>query len=115
MNDQGQSGLGPDERVAALKVEFARLRERQDYLDRMLQGHPDTWAGLQHMIPSGTELVIDKAVGEARQGALAMATVAKTLAALEGEAPAVPVEDPLQKIRDAREARKKARGAIVGA
>lgn len=89
------------DRIEALKVEFDRLKGRQDYLDRMLQGHPETWAGIQHLIPHGTEVVIDKMVTEARQGALAMATVAKTLDALtaKDDAPAETV-DPLKKMED---------------
>jgi len=92
--------MTPGERKAALELEFERLKQRQDYLDRMLQGHPDTWAGIQNLVPDGVELVIDKMVTEARQGALAMATVAKTLAQLGENAPVAEEVDPLQKIQD---------------
>lgn len=92
--------MTPGERKAALELEFERLKQRQDYLDRMLQGHSDTWAGIQNLVPDGVELVIDKMVTEARQGALAMATVAKTLAQLGENAPAAEEVDPLQKIQD---------------
>lgn len=99
--------MTPADRIADLELEFERLKQRQDYLDRMLQGHPETWAGIQALIPSGTEVVIDKMVTEARQGALAMATVAKTLAQLgAGEAEKPAEVDPLQKMADELSARR---------
>lgn len=97
--------MTPEQRREALQVEFERLKQRADYIDRMLQGHPDAWASLQAMLPDGTELVIDKAVSEGRQISLAMATVAKTLDALKDEAPANPVADPLDELRKKRQAR----------
>ena len=102
--------MTPDERRQALELEFTRLKERQDFLDRTLQGHEDVWLSLKAMIPSGTELVIDKAVTEARQGALAMATIAKTLAQLTGEEAKAPEVDPLQEMADEL-ARKRAQRA----
>lgn len=89
-----------EERKAVLLLEFDRMKQRADYLDRMLQGHDDAWGSLKAMIPNGTELVIDKAVTEARQTATALASLAKTIASLGDEKPVAVPADPLQKIKD---------------
>lgn len=103
--------MTPDQRRQALEQEFERLKERADHIDRMLQGHPDSWASLRAMIPDGTELVIDKAVAEGRQTALAMASVAKTLDALKGEEQEKAAVDPLQKIQDELKAKREQRAS----
>lgn len=105
--------MTPAERKAALELEFDRLKARQDNLDRMLQGREDTWAEIRLMIPDGVELVIDKLVTEARQGATAMASIAKALASLSGddsvkEAPADPLA-ALTKVRDEVAAKRAAK------
>lgn len=100
--------MTPEERVKALETEFERLKERQDALDRTLQGHPDVWIGLQRMVPSGTELVIDKAVSEARQGATAMAGILKTLTALTAGEREVPQDDPLARMQQDQLAQRRA-------
>lgn len=102
--------MTPDERRKALETEFERLKERADWLDRMHQGHPDAWAGIQALIPDGTELVIDKLVTEARQNATAMATIAKTLAALGEEKPEAKA-NPLDEIARKRKERERAAGS----
>lgn len=118
MIDKGKA-MSPEDRVAALQVEFARLVERQGTLHRLLEGGDlDLWLSTKRIGARDYTLVIDTAVGEARQGATAMATIAKTLDALESDAPAIPVEDPLQKMREERAARKaqqKPTNAIVEA
>jgi len=90
----------PAERIQALQTEFDRLKERADYLDRMLQGNEDAWAGIRALIPDGVELVIDKLVGEARQNATAMATIAKTLVVLGDSEQKAPDVDPLQFLKE---------------
>lgn len=91
--------MTPAERIQALQTEFERLKEHADHLNRMLQGREDAWADIRVMIPNGTELVIDKLVGEARQNAAAMATIAKTLAALGDAEEKAPEVDPLADIQ----------------
>lgn len=95
-------GMTPADRIKALETEFDRLKERQDWLDKTLQGDPAAWIQIVERLPDHVaEVTVDKAVAESRQGALAMATVAKTLAALTGEqepARAVAV-DPLEEIK----------------
>ena len=92
--------MTPTDRRAALELEFERLKQRADYLDRMLQGHPETWAGIQTLIPQGVEVVIDKMVSEARQTASTMATILRTLDGTKQVETQVPIADPLQKIKD---------------
>lgn len=98
--------MTPAERIAALELEFDRLKERQDWLDKTLQGDPDAWIKIIERMPDHVgEVVIDKAVSEARQGALAMATVVKTLAQLGESAVAEPVADPVDKLAQKRAAK----------
>lgn len=106
--------MTPAERKAALELEFVRLKERADILDRFLQGHPDVWFNIKTVLQDlqhiGT-IELDKAVAEARATALAMGTVAKTLASLsEPEVGEVPV-DPLKRMEDELAARRDAKTA----
>lgn len=89
------------ERIAALELEFERLKVRADYIDRVLQGDPDVWVHINEILPQHIgSIELDKPIAEGRQTALAMATIVKTLAQITAEAPAVPVDDPLKKIKD---------------
>jgi superfamily I DNA/RNA helicase len=98
----------PAERRAALELEFVRLKERQDHLDAVLQGDPAAWIRIVERMPDSVgEVTLDKAVAEARQGALAMATILKTLEAGQEEAAAVPAASPADEIRAARERKLK--------
>jgi hypothetical protein len=91
----------PAERIAALELELDRLKERQDWLDKTLQGDPAAWVHLIELLPpTVAEITLDKAVGEARQGALAMATIIKTLAQVSSGESEIPQADPLQRIKD---------------
>jgi hypothetical protein len=91
--------MTPAERIAALELELDRLKERQDWLDKTLQGDPAAWIQIIERLPDHVgEVTVDKAVSEARQGALAMATITKTLAQLGESLPAVPVADPVDKL-----------------
>lgn len=93
--------LTPEERKAALELEFIRLKERADYIDRVLQGDPEAWLKIKVILEENRHIgsiELDKPVAEARQTALAMATVAKTLAALGGEEAEKPAEDPLSQM-----------------
>lgn len=96
--------MTPAERIKALELEFDRLVERQGVLHGLLAGGDlDMWLSTKRIGVRDYTLVIDSAAGEARQGATAMATIIKTLAALGVEAPEVPVADPLDEIRRKRE------------
>jgi superfamily I DNA/RNA helicase len=96
--------MKPSERRAALELEFARLKRRQDELERVLQGEPDAWIQIVERMPDSVgEVTLDKAVAEARQGALAMATILKTLEAGQEAAPAAPVASPADEIKKRRE------------
>jgi len=101
--------MTPAERRQALELEFARLKERQDHLDATLQGAPDAWIRIVERMPDGVgEVTLDKAVAEARQGALAMATILKTLdGTAVADAPAGPTTSPADEIRAARERKLK--------
>lgn len=100
---QGEA-MTREERIASLKLEFERLRERQDKVHALLAGQPDVWVTLRDLFPDhAVEIVIDKAVSEARQGAVAMATIARTLDTLAADEKSKPVStdatDELKKRR----------------
>lgn len=102
--------MTPDERKAALELEFERLKERADILDRFLQGHPDAWINIRTILQDAQHIgsiELDKPVAEARQTALAMATVLKALTAMSEPEVEKPADDPLQKMED-EVARKRA-------
>lgn len=91
--------MTPAERIAALEVEAERIKSRLDNLERYLSGQPDAWLDIVARMPADVaEIVIDRALSEARQQALALATVTKTLALLSTEAPAGNVVDPADEI-----------------
>lgn len=75
--------MTPEERQAALETEAMRIKARLDQLARQLDGDPAAWLSIiERMPPTVAEVVIDKALAEARQQALALATITKTLATL---------------------------------
>jgi cell division septum initiation protein DivIVA len=94
-------------RVLALKTEASRLKERLDTMQRQIEGDQDAWWHITTNLPeSVAEVVVDKVLAEARQTALALATVVKTLDALEvgkDQTPANPVVDPADEVKAARE------------
>jgi hypothetical protein len=107
--------MTPAERRAALELEFSRLKERQDHLDAVLQGDPAAWIRIVERMPDSVgEVTLDKAVAEARQGALAMASILKTLDGTAlADAPAAAVASPADEIKAARERKlREARMAI---
>jgi hypothetical protein len=107
-------------RVLALKTELGRLKDRLDTMNRQIEGDADAWWHITTNMPETVaEVTVDKVLAEARQTALALATVVKTLDALEvdkEQTPASPVVDPADEVKAARErklaeARKRA-GAL---
>jgi hypothetical protein len=103
-------------RLLALQTEAQRLKDRLDILNRQIEGDQDAWWSITtHMPETVAEVQVDKVLAEARQYALALATVVKTLDALEGaeQEDQKPVADAADEIRKRREqkletARKKA-------
>lgn len=96
------------QRRAALELEFERLKERADWLDRVLQGDPDAWAPISEALSGRVHIGViemDKPIAEARQVSLAMATVWKALTAMEAkDKPVVEVPaDPLAAMEKARD------------
>lgn len=110
--------MTPAERIAALELEYERLKERADRIDRYLQGDPDAWLTIKTILENARHIgsiELDKAVAEGRQTALAMATVLKTLQALGAVEKEAPAADPLaqmeKKAEDELAARRDRRNA----
>jgi hypothetical protein len=95
-------------RILALETEAQRLKDRLDILNRQIEGDQDAWWRITtHMPETVAEVTVDKVLAEARQYALALATVAKTLDALEGaeqeeQKPAADVADEMKARREQR-------------
>lgn len=101
--------MTPEQRKKALETEGARIKKRLDVLNRFLDGDQDAWLHLTTNLPETVaEVTVDKALAEARQQALALATITKTLASLgEEEKPvAASPEDEMRKKREDRERRR---------
>lgn len=114
--------MTPAERIAALQVEAGRIRARLDTLNAILAGSEDEWLGIQQSLNSEVATVtINAPLAEARQQALALATITKTLAALadidEGKEPATTPADEVaaareRKLKEAQEAARHASGDL---
>lgn len=98
-------------RVLALKTEAARLKDRLDVMNRQIEGDQDAWWQITTNLPETVaEVIVDKILAEARQTALALATVIKTLDALEAgqeQSSSSPVADPADEVKAARERKLK--------
>lgn len=93
-------------RIRALTTEAQRLKDRLDTLNRQIEGDEDAWWVITTNLPGDVATVnVQPLLSEARQYALALATVVKTLDALEGAAqePAQPAADAADEIRKRRE------------
>lgn len=89
-----------------LAEEAVLITERLENLDAQLQGDPAAWFGIASRMPETVaEVTVDRALTEARQQALALATVLKTLAAVKTDAPAVPVKDTADEVAAKRAAK----------
>jgi len=104
--------MTPAERIKALETEIERLKQRADTFQRILSGSEDEWLGIQSRLGSDVATVtIDAPLVEARQTALALATLVKTLSSLSDEAAGTaPAVDPLARIKDEL-AERRAQGA----
>ena len=97
-------------RILALTTEVQRLKDRLDTLNRQIEGDEDAWWVITTNLPGDVATVeVRPVLAEARQYALALATVVKTLDALEGQAqePAKPAADPADEMKARREAKLK--------
>lgn len=77
-----QAKMTAAERRAALELEFERLKERADYIDKILQGESDVWFRITEALAGRTHIGVielDKPIAEGRQVALAMARIAQVL------------------------------------
>lgn len=102
--------MTPAERRAALELEADRIKARLDQLNVQLQGDP-SWLDFAVNLPETVaEVTVDKVLAEARQQALALATIIKTLdgTAAKGGSVAGPGEDPGDEIQKRREAKRRA-------
>lgn len=101
--------MTPAERAAKLEAEFVRLAARADTLEKIINGSADEWLGIQAKLGSEVaEVTINAPLAEARQTALALATIGKALASLggSGEAPA-PTGDAGDEVSKRREEKLK--------
>lgn len=116
----GSDRLAEDLKVAglagpgrALAEEAVRMKHRLDTIDDLLTGGQE-WVDLLVKTPDTVaEVTVDKPISEARQLALALATVLKTLAGMdvrEAEKPA-DVADEVAKRRAEKLAAAKASGS----
>jgi hypothetical protein len=106
----------PAERRAALELEADRLKARLDDMDRILAGTSDAWLGIQERLGSEVaEVTVNAPLAEARQMALAFATIVKTLdgTAAKETGPTGPVSSPADEVRAAREKKLKEAAARV--
>jgi hypothetical protein len=98
-------------RVLALKTEASRLKDRLDTMQRQIEGDQDAWWHITTNLPETVaEVTVDKVLAEARQTALTLATVIKTLEVLEADSKplATAVNDAADEVRAARERKLKA-------
>lgn len=104
-----ESSMTRAERIAALELEAARLKERLDVMNAQIAGDQDAWLHIATKMPDTVaEVYVDKVLAEARQHSLAYATIVKTLESLaEERAPAgESVEDSLALKRAERDKRR---------
>lgn len=108
--------MTPAERRAALELEADRIKARLDELNRQLTGDP-SWLDFAVNLPETVaEVTVDRVLAEARQQALALATIVKTLdgTAARAEAPAAAV-DPSDEVRNKREQKQREAAAAAQA
>lgn len=109
----GDKLTGP---ARVMAIEAVRLADRLDTMDAFLAGDEDAWHRLSCRLDGQAEVVLDKGLSEARQHALALATVLVALAKLTGEAkveaPKSAADDLAARRKEKqREAREAARAA----
>lgn len=107
--------MTPAERRAALELEFVRLKGRQDQLDLVLAGDASAWISIVERMPDSVgEVTLDRAVAEARQGALAMTTIAKALDGTSaGQEVPEPGPSPEDQVKAARDRKLKAAQSAI--
>lgn len=101
--------MTPAERRQALELEADRIKARLDRLNDQIKGEP-SWLDFAVNLPETVaEVTVDKVLAEARQQALALATIVKTLdgTAAKGGSVAGPGEDPSDEMRKKREQKQR--------
>jgi hypothetical protein len=91
------SGMSPSGWPAdqlALLLQAARLADRLTQLDALNRGEATSWARIVDRDFGGLELVVDKALAEERQQALALKQVLGEIRAARGASPSTPVPQP---------------------
>lgn len=108
--------LGVDKLTGPARVlaeEIVRTKHRLDVIEDLLTGKQE-WVDLLVRTPDTVaEIVLDKPVSEARQLALALATMLKTLAGMDAEQAQAPadVADEVTKRREKRLEQARASGS----
>jgi DNA-binding GntR family transcriptional regulator len=104
------------QRRAALETEADRIKGRLDQFHAQLSGDPDAWLDITVRMPDTVaEVTVDKVLAEARQQALALATIVKALdgaAAREDDGTAA-AEDPADALQRRREEKARAAAAAT--
>jgi hypothetical protein len=104
----------PAQRVAALEEEARRIKGRLDELAAQLDGRADAWLGISLRMPETVaEVTVDRALAEARQQALALATITKTLHSMERPEEKEKQESPEDELAAGRKAREEQRAAAA--
>lgn len=104
--------MNAEQRRAALEVEAARIKERLDRIHAQIAGDQDAWLHLTVNMPETVaEVTVDKALAEARQQAIALNTITRTLATLSDETASAKTEDPEDQLKARRLERERARGS----
>lgn len=104
--------MNAEQRRAALEQEATRIKQRLDRLEAQLAGDQDAWFHITEKLPDTVaEVTVDKVLAEARQQAIALNTIVKTLAALSDEKPQANSEDPEDQLKAKRLEREKQRGS----
>jgi len=93
----------------ALAEEAVRIKRRLDELDAFLTGDPAAWHDIALQLGGEVaEVTVRAPMVEARQHALALATVLDKLGVLTREqVPAAPPVDPADELKEARERRQR--------
>lgn len=106
-----EATLTPVELV--LLEEACRITDRCDRVDSFLRGHADSWMKFHARVDDGSvvEVVIDKALAESRQQALALKALVAELRASRGKvAEPKPEASRRDELARRREERRKAQG-----
>lgn len=104
--------MNAEQRRTALEQEASRIKARLDRLEAQIAGDQDAWFHITEKLPDTVaEVTVDKVLAEARQQAIALNTIVRTLATLSGEKGQEKSDDPEDELKRKRKEREQARGA----